>query len=139
MSIFLKNTTQNELDLLYEISKQPHIKNHLNPKTLVQHKNEYDDDTNKFLSIFLDDNIAGYMIVIDEKDCIKLKRIVIDEKFLGIGKEVLLKFQKMYKKRVYLDVYFDNARAISLYEKIGYKLFKEGFEKGRKVLYYEKN
>ena len=72
----------------------------------------------------------------------QLKRIVIDEKHLGIGKEVFVLVEeyclKMKVNCLSLDVYSDNLRAISLYEKLGYVRCAKGVENGREIWFYEK-
>ena len=36
------------------------------------------------------------------------------------------------------DVYFNNNRAIHVYEKLGYERYKEGFENTKEVYFYRK-
>jgi len=90
-----------------------------------------------------DEPIVGYIILVIETEAVQLKRIVIDEKYLGIGFKALALLdnycQKIIKKNeLWLDVYADNKRAISLYEKSGYIRYSEGVENCREVWFYRK-
>ena len=74
----------------------------------------------------------------------QLKRIVIDEKYLGIGTAVMkelevyvLEYYEVHE--IWLDVYADNKRAIGLYEKLDYVRYNVGMENHREVWFYKKD
>ena len=139
-------SSKKELKRLYEISQQKHIKPYLNSKTLVRYEEEFLDENFTYLNIIENNKIlVGYVLLSNSRieKCMQLKRIVIDEKYLGIGKEVLLSVEqyclnKMEVNCLYLDVYANNLRAICLYENLGYVRCSEGIENGREVWFYRK-
>jgi len=141
---FLAETKEEELSLLKNLSTQKHIGRNLNPKSLKKFQEEFAQKEITFLNIISNTHdIAGYIILKKEPSSVQLKRIVIDEKHLGIGKEELGLFEAYCLKHfnatmLWLDVYADNTRAIRLYEKSGYVRYNESMENHRKVWFYRK-
>jgi diamine N-acetyltransferase len=81
----------------------------------------------------IDNNqLIGHMIIFgicNHNKVLEFRRITINEKGLGFGREAIrllkqLCFEKLRYHRLWLDVYEDNYRAISLYESEGF--VKEG-------------
>ena len=78
------------------------------------------------------DKLVGHLILLGVQSphkVLEFRRITIDEKGYGFGREAvqLLKklcFEKLGFHRLWLDVYDDNTRAIQLYESEGFT--KEG-------------
>jgi len=144
MMIRLNNTKYDELPILSNMSQQKHISTHLNSKPLKEFQKEFLLDTIIYLSIVNIDNIImGYVILSTEEKSVQLKRIVIDEKHLGIGQEVLREVEQYCLKKLdtnslWLDVYADNSRAMYVYKKLRYERFKKGIENAREVLFYRK-
>jgi ribosomal protein S18 acetylase RimI-like enzyme len=135
--------SKDDLEIFYTMSLQKHIGKNLNPKSLLEFQNEFEKDASIFLCVMLDENIVGYIILVEEAEAVQLKRIVVDEKHLGVGTEVMLLVEefchvKLGKDRLWLDVYADNARAVHLYEKLGYVRYNEGMENHREVWFYKK-
>jgi len=140
----LKKAKEDDLKTFYTISLQKHIGKNLNTKSLEQFENEYKDEATIFLGVMRDESIAGYIILVEEAETVQLKRIVIDENHLGLGSEVMLLvaeycLSRLDKDRLWLDVYADNARAVHLYEKLGYVRYNKGMENHREILFYRKN
>jgi len=138
----LADSKEKDLEYFYTISLQRHIGKNLNVKSVEKFKNEFREERTIFLSIINDEKIIGYIILINEIDAVQLKRIVIDENYLGIGQEVLRLLEKYCLKtfntsRLWLDVYADNLRAINAYKKVGYTQFKKGRENNREVVFYK--
>ena len=140
----LKKTLSKELPLLENFSTQKQIGKNLNPKSLQKFQEEFAQKEITFLSVLSSTNeIAGYLILKETQGSMLLKRIVIDEKYLGIGTEVMQELEiyvlENYKLReICLDVYADNKRAIGLYEKLGYDRYNVGMENHREVWFYRK-
>jgi len=139
----LNEATEDNLETFYTMSLQKHIGKNLNPKSLVEFQNEFEKDASIFLCVMLDENIVGYIILVEEAEAVQLKRIVVDEKHLGVGTEVMLLVEefchvKLGKDRLWLDVYADNDRAVHLYEKLGYVRYNKGVENHREVWVYRK-
>jgi len=142
--MYLKKATKDDLKTFYTMSIQKHIGKNLNNKSLEQFENEFQEEATVFLGVMRDESIAGYIILVEEAETVQLKRIVIDENHLGLGSEVMQLFEeyclrRLGKDRLWLDVYADNARAVHLYEKLGYVRYNEGMENHREVWFYRKN
>jgi len=141
--MYLEKSKIDDLEIFYMMSQQKHIGKHLNTKSLKEFQNEFKENNTIFLSVMSDENIVGYIILVFETQAVQLKRIVIDEKYLGLGFKALVLLdnycQKIINKnKLWLDVYADNKRAISLYEKSGYSRYSEGVENYREVWFYKK-
>ena len=140
----LKKTKHEELIHLKNLSTQKHIGKNLNPKSLQKFKEEFAQKEITFLNILSHTHkIAGYVILKQTDASVQLKRIVIDEKHLGIGTEVIQELEGYVLEHygvheVWLDVYSDNQRAIGLYEKLGYVRYNVGMENHREVWFYRK-
>ncbi|MDF1690656.1 MAG: GNAT family N-acetyltransferase [Cycloclasticus sp.] len=137
-----------ELQEFSKMNTQNHVLNQLSIKTLKAHQTEFKRPNIIFLSILTScGNLAGYIILFVEKrtNIIHLKRILVDENHLGIGIGVraLLAMEtyclsELKANRVWLDVFKSNEKALHIYQKLGYKVFKKGMENCRHVLFYEK-
>lgn len=74
------------------------------------------------------DEFAGFILLNDTQSphrSIELKRIVIDTKGKGLGREALqlckrLCFEQLNAHSIWLDVFDDNVKAIGLYESEGF-------------------
>jgi len=140
----LNKSTKEELNTFFHLSQQKHIGQNLNPKTLEQFQHEFEMKSIIFLSVMSDDKVIGYVILVDEEKTAQLKRIVIDEQYLGSGKNALELVEQycvkeLEKHTLWLDVYADNHRAISLYEKLKFIRYNDGIENGREVWFYRKS
>lgn len=144
--VIVRNSKFEELNEFSNINKQTHVVDHLTIKSLETHQQEFENNNNLFLSIILDSvKLAGYIILVEENDrnTVQLKRILINQCHLGIGKNAILAMEnycinQLKIERVWLDVFKSNAKAIHIYEKLGYKVFKQSIEDSREVLFYEK-
>ena len=142
--ISLKRTNHKDLKIYFHLSQQKHIGKNLNPKTLEQFQSEFETESIIFLSVMSNDKVIGYVILVDEEKIVQLKRIVIDKQYLGSGKNALELVEqycvkKLEKHTLCLDVYADNNRAISLYEKSEFIRYNDGIENGREVGFYRKS
>lgn len=105
------------------------------------------DESTTYLSIINTENdVLGYFILLksQRKYSIQLKRMLISVESLGIGQNALSKLEDycisvLGFKRIWLDVYDDNNRAIHIYKKFGYKIFDTVIHDNRKILYYDKS
>ena len=135
-----------ELELIHVINSQDHTKNFLSPKSLSTLKKEFNSDNLIYLSVLKNsDALTGYIVAKKEEKSptVQLKRILIDEKHLGVGKKAISSFEaycveNFSSTRVWLDVYEQNRKAINVYETLGYTKFKQGIENSKVVHYYEK-
>jgi len=144
--VIVKKSKPEELEEFFKINTQNHIENHLNIKSLAMHQKEFKNGNNVFLSIFLSSGkLAGYITLVkgNHINTIQFKRIAINESFLGIGQKAIIAMENYCTNaftlnRIWLDVYKNNSKAIHIYKKLGYKIFKQGEECSRDVLFFEK-
>lgn len=144
--IYIRDMNIAELEEAAKMGKQDHVIGFLNKKSFATHKTEFESDDHFYLSILNKvDSLLGYVIVRKEKeaDVLQLKRILIDEKYLGIGQQAITLvenycIENFSCKRIWLDVYESNTKAIHIYKKLGYLKIKEELQKFRWVQYYEK-
>lgn len=125
--------TDDYIEKIIEMESHPENRDFIWTGTFEEHKSEI-KDRNHILWIFkskFDGKTIGYALArLDFKsEIFELRRIVITNKGLGYGKEVMkaiieYAFEEFGANRFWLDVYPDNHVGISLYEKLGLK--KEG-------------
>ena len=130
--IRLTNTVLTDIDSIIEFENSNKQFVHQYPKN--KHIALLKDDDCLHLSIKRLDNekLIGHMIIFgvcNQNKVLEFRRITINEKGLGFGREAIrllkqLCFEKLRFHRLWLDVYDDNDRAISLYESEGFT--KEG-------------
>ena len=144
--ISIQPTNFKELKEISEIGCQSHVGEFLSNKSLETHQRDFKGNGIIYLSILSSVGLlAGYIIICKEKQfkAVQLKRILIDEKHLGIGQKALLYLEnycikELKSNRIWLDVYENNLKAIHVYEKLGYIKFKENIQNLKTVLFYEK-
>jgi len=144
--ISIRKTRLSELKQISDMGCQNHVGDFLNHTPHEKHKYNFKSSDVIYLSILsASEKLAGYVIIRKEKQLgtVQLKRIVMDEKYLGLGSEAIKSAEHycvsvLKCTRLWLDVYEDNLRAVHVYEKLGYKIFKEGIENAKSVLFYEK-
>ncbi|MBL1319697.1 MAG: GNAT family N-acetyltransferase [Methylophaga sp.] len=142
----IRNTHFKELKNIYEMGYQSHIGEFLSIKSLETHEIDFKKDSVIYLSIISTSGLlAGYIILCKEKQSktVQLKRILIDEKYLGKGQEAMISLEshcirELKSNHIWLDVYKTNSKAIYVYEKLGYKKFKQNIQNSKLVLFYEK-
>jgi len=126
------NTVLSDIDKIIEFEK-------LNAQYVHQYSKDkhitlLNDNDCLHLSIKrLDNNeLIGHMIIFglsNHNKVLEFRRLTINEKGLGFGRDAIrllkkLCFEKLAFHRLWLDVYDDNDKAISLYESEGF--VKEG-------------
>jgi diamine N-acetyltransferase len=126
--IKLINTVPSDVDRI--ISFETNNNQFVHQYTKAKHLKLLNDKDCLHLSIRrLDNNeLAGHAILFgaeSEHKVLEFRRITINEKGLGFGREAvqLLKklcFEKLKYHRLWFDVYDDNERAIKLYESEGF-------------------
>ena len=144
--ISIRNTLLSELSEIANIGNQNHVNNFLSKKSLSVHENDFVKNNIIYLSIISKSkSLAGYIILRSQKqvNSIQLKRILIDEKHLGIGQQAIIAVEQYCLKElncnhIWLDVYKNNKKAIYIYKKLGYQEFKESTHHSKMVSFYEK-
>ncbi len=142
----LRKSTYEELTAFCDIEKQVHAQAFINSSSLETHRKNFANKNIVYLSIENKaGSLAGYFILALEADrkTVEFRRIIIDENERGIGQEAIREMELYCKKqlaakRIWLDVYEDNEKGKHIYEKLGYKRFKQGKYGDRVLFYYEK-
>ena len=129
------------------MDRQDHASYFVTQTGLEAHQEYYDDPNITYLSIENSrGEFSGYFVLVVEPDAasVEFRRILIDENRRGVGQTAITEMENYCRKefgvkRIWLDVYEDNAIGRHVYEKLGYQQFKEEVEEGRKLLFYEKS
>lgn len=129
------------------MERQAHAQAFVNSSSVETHRRNFADKNIVYLSIENEvGRLAGYFILALEADrkTVEFRRVLIDEDERGIGQEAIMEMELYCKKqlgadRIWLDVYEDNQKGKHVYEKLGYKRFKEGKSGDRVLFYYEKS
>jgi RimJ/RimL family protein N-acetyltransferase len=145
--IRLRKSEAVELQVFVEMELQSHARNFINSEDLETHQKNFADRNIIYLSIDNSDGrLAGYFILASNPDdhLVEFRRVLIDQDHRGIGQSAITAMASYCRDelgfdRIWLDVYEDNAKGRHIYEKLGYKRFKEGSYQGRKILYYHKD
>ncbi len=119
---------QADIPFILAMEQAPDNRNFIWQGTAEQHQNEI-ADPNHLLVVFIEKESGsrvGYALVgLDPKsDVFELRRIAIEQKGRGLGREAMLgflryAFEERCANRFWLDVYPDNAVGIRLYESLG--------------------
>ena len=115
--------------------------------SLKEHLKAFFDPSITYLTIVADDKPAGFMLLKHDVDqiSIELRRFVVDGKERGVGQQAMGLLEAYVSeefdcKRIWLDVFTNNARAIYLYQKLGYRQFgTDVYHDGRILLLFEKH
>ena len=144
--ISLRLSTKEELEIFDEMDRQSHAINFVTQTGIKAHQKYYDEPNITYLSIENSGGeLSGYFVLVAEPDTasVEFRRILIDQNKRGVGQTAILEMENYCRrelgvKRIWLDVYEDNAIGRHVYEKLGYQQFREELEAGRKLLFYEK-
>ena len=89
---------------------------------------------------------CGFFILVKEGDSgtVEFRRILVDADKRGVGQAALAEMERYCREalgaaRIWLDVFDDNAVGMHIYEKLGYRQFREEPAGERKLLFYEKS
>lgn len=142
----LRLSTRGELEIFDRMDRQDHARNFVTQTGIEVHRKLYDDPDITYLSIENSrGELSGYFVLVAEPDTasVEFRRILIDQNERGVGQVAIIEMENFCRrelgvKRIWLDVYEDNAIGRHVYEKLGYQRFKEELEEGRKLLFYEK-
>lgn len=144
--ILLRPSSKNELVVFDHIDRQGHAKNFITQIGLKAHEDYFAEPNVTYLSIENGEGeLVGYFVLVVElgSRSLEFRRISIDATKRGVGQFAIKEMENFSKKkfdvkRIWLDVYEDNQIGRHIYEKLGYKRFKEEMNDGRKLLFYEK-
>ncbi|MEJ2177411.1 MAG: GNAT family N-acetyltransferase [Gammaproteobacteria bacterium] len=129
-----------------DMDRQDHACNFVTQIGLERHQEYFDDPDVTYLSIEDEGGeFSGYFVLVLEPDTesLEFRRILVDQNKRGLGQAAIREMENYSKikfnvKRIWLDVFEDNAIGRHIYEKMGYQPFKEELEEGRNLFFYEK-
>ena len=145
--IRLRKSKANELHVFVEMEQQSHARKFINGADLETHRNNFTDPNIIYLSIENSSGeLAGYFILASNPGdkLVEFRRVLIDQDHRGIGQLAISQMEDFCRTelgcdRIWLDVYEDNEKGRHIYEKLGYRCFKEGNYQNRKLLYFDKD
>lgn len=114
------------------------------PYTEEQHIAEMEKNEIKYLSIYQQNTLIGFIILALESGTrVEFRRIVIAQKGCGYGQmamQLLEQYckQKLQKRAIWLDVFESNKRGIHIYQKLGYQQFELAEHEGKTLLLMQK-
>lgn len=145
MTIRLVTATFEQLPRFVVMEQEGKTGEFIAPYTLAKHQATFQQPAINYLAIRDADELVGFMLTALDVDgeSVELRRIVVAAKGRGIGQQALGLLEQRcqavwQRRRIWLDVFADNARGLHIYEKLGYTFFKEGLFAGRPLLFYEK-
>lgn len=144
--ISLRRATRDELLHFDAMDRQTHAVRFVTQCGIEMHRQYFDNPDITYLSIDNGDGeCLGYFVLVLEADRenLEFRRILIDRNCRGAGQTAILAMEAFCQrefdiKRIWLDVYDDNAIGIHIYEKLGYRRFRSAPDAGRKLHFYEK-
>lgn len=126
--LIVRSASNDDIPDVIRLEEDPENRDYLWVGTEQEHRDEI-EDPNHILCVFeskKEKALIGYALIrLDPHSHIfELRRIAIDRKGEGYGREVMLKmfefaFEKLDINRFWLDVYPDNVIGIKLYESLG--------------------
>ena len=140
-------TAKTDLDYVMKIERAAENAAFIRQWSIHQHKSAISDENMAHLVVenTSDHKILGYVILVgleNPDQSIELKRIVIQERNKGFGKEALqlvkkIVFVDLGMHRLWLEVMEHNGRAIRLYESEGFTsegVHRESMKQGKHFL-----
>jgi len=141
----LCESKKEDLELFCQWEQTEDTREYIIPYNLKRHLEEFAKKDIIYLSIRLDADVAGFVILKLEDDLksVEFRRIVVNEKGQGVGQVTLREidrycYDKLKRERIWLDVFSFNVRGIHIYEKYGYQRVGEAIFAGQKLFIYEK-
>ena len=126
----LKETREQDLERILEIEGKEENLAYVYNWSRRQHRETMEDRDQKHLSLWdpKEERIMGYLILAgmtSAHESLELMRVTIDEKGEGYGPEVIewvqnFCFDTLGYHRLWLDVFTDNHKAISIYRRMGF-------------------
>ena len=144
--IFIRSAQYSDLIRFSQLDSQAHVRDFFSHKSLEVHQKDFRSESIVYLGI-IDElgGVIGYFILQLENDekTINFKRILVGYDHLGVGQRAISSMEDYCKNkfevnRIWLDLYENNHKAKHIYEKLGYKQFKNEATSPRSILYYEK-
>ncbi len=144
MTIVLRQAEQKDLDFILKSEENAENNKFIMPWHRDQHLIGMNDDKVKYFIVYHGNRKVGFVILAYDPDDISMefKRLVITEKGQGFGRRTLSEiinyiFSSTDRKCIWLDVFKENIRAWSLYEKFNFRFIREQPYEDRVIKIYE--
>ena len=146
LTVTVRPAAKEELTALLTLEADREVDRFIIAYPLSQHYEEWASEAFVQLVILADTEPCGYFILhydTSGSSSIEFRRVVVGRRGLGIGQKAIRAMETycavvLRVKRIWLDVFEDNARGIHIYEKLGYRRFSEARHEGRALYLYEK-
>lgn len=127
--IRLRRTTIDDLSFVCQAESHPDNCNFVYQWKMYEHEDALNNPNFAHYIMLHNNEPSGYIIlddVLNSSRSINLRRLVVTQKGLGIGKQALelikdIAFNQLNAHRVWLDVFYDNLTAYQLYKKVGFR------------------
>jgi len=120
--------------------------NFVMPYSQAEHLQTFSQPDILYLSIVEGNECIGFIILALDSDgvSVEFRRIVVSTKGRGYGQKAIALMEDYCKtvlgrSRIWLDVFDRNLRGIYIYEKFGYRYFKNEEKDSGTLLFYEKS
>lgn len=134
-----------DLSFIVRLEHDEQASRFITPATLEEHRAQLALAENVYLRVLDQGTPAGFFILVLEPGgrSVEFRRIVIGRRERGTGQRAIEAMEQycsrhLRRQRIWLDVFEDNERARHVYEKLGYRQFRQGELRGRTLLFYEK-
>lgn len=143
--IELEKSKLTDVERFVEMEQAADTSGFILPNSAQQHRIAMAQPHTVYLSIYDNQSLIGFIILArDGETCVEFRRIVVSAKGRGIGQRAISKMEQycvdeLGCKRIWLDVFAENTRGIHIYQKLGYKQFKQAEHNGQPLLFMEKS
>lgn len=140
----LRKSKIEEADAFVIMESSQETSKYIIPYSREKHIAEMQSGTVIYLSIYNNNNLSGFIILVPENaSSIEFRRIVVSAKGNGLGQLAMNAIenycaQELGCSRIWLDVFEFNSRGMHIYKKLGYKQFKASEHHGNRLLFMEK-
>ena len=141
--LLLREAREEDLEQICSM-EQGEAREFIIPWSPQRHRSEFANPDVVYKTLWLDDELAGFLILILDPDgkSIEFRRIVMSRPGRGYGKSAVRMVGKLCRtelgrRRIWLDVFEANDRARHVYESCGYRQFGRTEYEGRTLLLYE--
>ena len=138
--ITLRPTNESELIRFVEFENEQDTIEYIIPYSIDKHKECFAETNTVYLSIYSDETLVGFFILLHEGESVEFRRVVITKAARGIGQQAILKMHKycadrLGASRIWLDVFKHNKRGRHVYSKLGYDVIDcRDHEKGKLII-----
>jgi RimJ/RimL family protein N-acetyltransferase len=138
-------TDEKQLDDLVAWEQQSDVGEFILANTKAQHLASMQEPTIRYLSVFQNEQLVGFIILaLEPNNMVEFRRIVIGHRGAGIG-QLAIQAMEQYClehfacQRIWLDVFDFNERGQHIYRKLGYQEFKRCEHGEHQLLFFEKH